>query len=455
MNRFELLALLRKNYGFKDEKPTLESVKAYTDANGIEFVKGGKAVDIEKAWSTKASATIATSDVDVEVEDKPSRKSAEQDILSKSKTVRTEGAPAVHGTSVKAKAYDARAIQGKTAFECADAMTQFNAAYRLKAAELNRFDYAQKANDLDIVGKDGTELVNSLGGALVYTMFQNQMIYLTEPYGAARKVANVVNMSGGGSLYPRKTGIVDMTHMSQGATIASGDNTYDNIELVPKQCGVLIKTNRNLWLNSAINVQDDIAKSIVEAQLKREDKDYFLADQTAAYGAQQGLVSALPSGAYINGSGNAFSAITMADFDAIEGSVENVDPARCTYIMSRQAFARVCKRLAYAAGGNSTGDFIEAQYIPNTNEGTFRGTRVIFSQVLPTVSASGAVVCYYGDFASASMLGDRLKLEVTPSEHAGFSANQIWTRGLSEFCVNIHGDGRASTYGPIVCLKTT
>jgi hypothetical protein len=73
----------------------------------------------------------------------------------------------------------------------------------------------------------------------------------------------------------------------------------------------------------------------------------------------------------------------------------------------------------------------------------------------PTTSGSAQKNLYFGDYLSASMLGDRREVTVATSEHAYFTSDGFGVRAISRFTVNIHGDGRASTYGPIVALKTT
>jgi HK97 family phage major capsid protein len=92
----------------------------------------------------------------------------------------------------------------------------------------------------------------------------------------------------------------------------------------------------------------------------------------------------------------------------------------------------------------------------NLGGGTFMGYDVQFVQVMPTVAAASAThfPCYFGDFVGGSMIGDRQDLTIATSEHALFSTNSVAVRGVARFNVNIHGDGRGSTYGPIVGFKT-
>jgi HK97 family phage major capsid protein len=92
----------------------------------------------------------------------------------------------------------------------------------------------------------------------------------------------------------------------------------------------------------------------------------------------------------------------------------------------------------------------------NLGGGTFMGYDVVFSQVMPTVSAASSThfPCYFGDFEGGSMIGDRQMLSIATADQFLFNTNSVAVRGTSRFNVNIHGDGRGSTYGPIVGFKT-
>jgi HK97 family phage major capsid protein len=91
----------------------------------------------------------------------------------------------------------------------------------------------------------------------------------------------------------------------------------------------------------------------------------------------------------------------------------------------------------------------------NLGGGTFMGYPVQFAQVMPIASASASRVCYFGDFMGGSMIGDRQDLTIATSDQFLFSTNSVAVRGIARFNVNIHGDGRGSTVGPIAALVTT
>ena len=347
------------------------------------------------------------------------------------------------------KAYDIKAQLGKTAYADSDEAEFATAQIRLVTAGQKHYD--QKRADMEIVQKAMAGVHNYTGGALIPESYVAQLIYLTETYGVARKVANVVTMTRDIQRQPRKTGIVTMAHRAATGSFALSDNAYDTVNLTAKDVGCLVKVNINLFDDAAINVADDINSSVAEAQLIREDSDYVLGDGTATYGNQLGLANALPSGAYIDASGNAWSAIVSGDIAKIIGSVENVNPARLAFMGTRQWYAQVGIRMN-----------IELQRFkeiigPSTGGGdaSLLGYPFYFTQVMPTASASASKCLYFGDFMGGSMLGVRKDVQIATSDSFYFDTGDIAIRAHARMNVNIHGDGRGSTYGPIVCLKTT
>lgn len=426
---------------------TLESCKAHVaklSSQGVDLQDdAGNAIDVDAIWTAKsvirvageadaARGTKSPHGAIAEVgEDRPQRFSI--------------------GNSAR-KAYAAKVAQKKAAFDDADHAEVFGAWAR--STIFRGADYAQKKADLDIVGKAQVDFNNQLGGALVPIEFIPNLIWLTEQYGIARKLANVVPMSRDVAAYPRKTGINSMSPILETGTITAADNSYGNVTLVAKKYGTLYQLSRELLADAAVNIADDIARSIAEAQAIAEDNAYFLGDGTSTYANQIGLAGGLSSASSYIAATGAWSAFTNGDFNKLMGSVEYVNPSRLAFVCSRQFFAQVMMRL-----DKQTSQFKELS-TGNLGDGFdgnayFMGYPVYFSQVMPTATGStGTKSVYFGDFTGASMLGDRKQLEIMSSDQYYFNTDSLAIRGISRFCVAIHGAGRGETYGAICGLKT-
>ncbi len=140
-----------------------------------------------------------------------------------------------------------------------------------------------------------------------------------------------------------------------------------------------------------------------------------------------------------------------SDFDHIIGQIENFNNSEDLFFLcSRQYYWQVMRKLDAA-----TSQFRELSGSgKEINRGMFKGFPVVFSQVMPIVTATTGNMCFFGCFKAASMLGIRKEIAIATSNDYAFNADQMAIRAISRIAVNVHGDGRASTYGPITALKT-
>lgn len=423
---------------------TIDSAKAYIaklDAEGIKFTDAdGAAIDVDTVWSTFSAVKVADDVTGVKGSKAPHAAIADNDEPVSGGTPQRFSI----GNNVK-KAYQAKIKSGRAVFHDADQAEAFGSWARL--ALLGTYDYgSQKRADIEICRKTQVEFNNQLGGALVPIEFLPNLVWLTEQYGIARKVANVVPMSRDVMTVPRKTGLASMVPIAEAGTITGLDNSYNNVTLTAKKYGVLYQISRELMADSAINIADDVARSIAESQAIAEDNAYFLGDGTSTYANQVGLTAGLPSGAYLTGV--AWGTLAVSDFTTAMGRVENVNPARLAFVCSRQFFAQVMLKVDKTAN-----QFKELTMGGLGGDATFLGYPVFFSQVMVKATGSNVKSCYFGDFTGGTMLGDRRQLEIQTSDQFYFNADSLAVRGTSRFCVDIHGDGRGSTYGPIVCIQ--
>lgn len=485
LNRTRLLKALRKA-GF--EGKTFDDALAFwKSADGPDLTAPGSDKPIDEAtfktaWDTKAVSVLEAEpeadETDIEDDTTVERKNANDRLREKranelnevNKDLRRSGERVDLERKSGLKRYDARVARGeKTVFGCGETAEGYVAYSRQLYKHATGKSYAQDAADREILQglglatKTTTTFVNTNAGYLVNPLFSNEVLYNTEPYGLAVQIANVQNCSGTDDWsVKRKTGIMSMTHLLEGGTLASGNATYDRVHLIPKTAGVVNDFTQQVLDDAAVNVADEWARSVREARDVRIDNDYFLGDGTATYGGHVGLANALPSGAYLSAAGNNWAAITRKNISDMVGTVENVNLSRCHYVCSRQFYAQVMVPLQGALGGVTSAEGVRGGLAKPSQSGdfllgTFNGWPVYESQVMPRASGSAVKSLYFGDFIGGSMVGLSKDLEVDVSKEAGFLQYKTYMRAVTRFAINICGDGRtpASTYGNIVCLATT
>jgi len=489
MNRSELLIALR-DAGYKGAAE-LDKIESWITENNIKFVDANdKPIDVKGAFGTAATLKVKSKPA-------PAAQGDEQDdddggegddtpapARQKSAEVHLKNARKVHagalegegktfninqsGRALAQKAYQAKINAKQAVFSDKETAEAFGAFCRAVYKRCTGKNYEGEDADEDIlreyglVKKSSSEFVNTQAGVLVNPVFMNEVLYNTEPYGLAPYLANVRNFSKTDNwTIKRKTAIPSMSYVGEAGSIASGDPTFDLVSLIPKKAGSLFYASNELLDDAAVSVADQWAISIKEARDIRLDNDYFLGDGTATYGGQVGLIQGLVSGAYLNGAGNSWSALTDANITRMPSYVQNVVWGRCGYVCSRQFYTQVMVPIQRALTGVQMGEGVTGagtkpiggvQATPNA---TFMGYPVWFSQVMPTTSASGSTVLYFGDFVGGSMIGLHTDLRIDVSKEVAFTTDQTVMRAITRLAVNICGDGRGTTYGNIVALKTT
>lgn len=462
MNRKQLLALARANgYTGTDD---LAALKAWiAGPEGIDIKNAdGVAVDVDAAWAKVPARKAVTIADEPEADPEPVSEGADRNRrksvgeVARINAGKTSAANVQNIRSEKAT-YKRKVEQGKAAFPDADTAEQAGAWLRSQVMKAAGRDYSQKANDDQILGtKDASTYVNSLGGATVPEEFVPSVIFLTEKFGVARKLANVVRMSRDTAMFPRISSPLSMTAAAEAGSMTATDVSWDNVSLTAKKYYCLVKSSTELLEDSAVNIADTIASQFARAQARSEDLAYFLGDGTSTYNHDTGLTSGMVSTTYVaQGSSNTWATETEADILNMIGRVEYVDWNRCAFACSRQWFWQVPMRLAYAKSGNTAAMTLHgADGGPNGENATLYGFPVYFTQVLPTATATTGNMAYFGDFAGGSMFGDRRDLKIDFSDQVYFANDQIAWRATSRFTVAVHTDGQAATYGPITALKT-
>jgi HK97 family phage major capsid protein/HK97 family phage prohead protease len=308
--------------------------------------------------------------------------------------------------------------------------------------------------------------VNSAGGALVPTEFENAIIDLRLEYGVFRANANVVPMSSDVKIRPRRNQGLSAYFVGSGDAITESQKTWDNVSLVAKKVGVLAKYENELAEDAIISIADDLVNEIAYAFAQKEDECGFNGDGTSTFGGIVGIREKLKglSGTVANiaglqvASGNEYSEIVLADLQGLIGRLPQF--ARRAggnkFYCSQNFYATVLTKLAQAVGGTTYSE------ISGALQPTFFGVPVEITEVMPSTQANSQVCLLYGNLAMAAMMGDRRGIEISMSDSNGtdFASDVMAVRGTQRFDINVHDVGNVSATpserlaGPIVGLIT-
>lgn len=405
---------------------------------------------------------------DEEMDDQKSVAAQRKKVLS---TTNRSAASGVAGrTTAAIKNYNARVErhlasgQKRPSFSSGELAWAFGAWFKMRFAAQHPSRVGagfitedDKAIYADVTGqKAQTSYTNAGGAAIVAPVFIPDIIELFEEFGVARRVVGTTTMTSDTAIMPRRTNNYVVYQPGQNNATTVSNLTFDNVELVAKEWLTLGIQPLSLIEDSTINIGDTVGRSVVYAFTEQEDQCFFNGDGTSEYFGFQGVInrinSVVSNKSLITGSGNSWSALTLADFEKVVGELPQFPGAdgRARWVASRPFYFQVMKRLENAAGGTTPNDIRT-----NGNVATFLGYPVEVSQVMPKTTATGTVACLFGDFASGAKFGDRRSLEVVESDQRYFEYAQLAVRGRQRVAVTVHDFGSATEAGPILALKTS
>lgn len=483
MNKKKLLSVLKaQGYtGAEDATAILEWLKT---SNITLTDQEGKSIDIAAVFSAK-TITVSSPDPsdDTTLGDPDETKQAdanEADAKSWRSLQASKRIAAVHskedrgtttltmnGRKFAQDRYKAKIKSGKATFSDVET-AEFFGAFMRKAILFPGKSYPQAENDAEIIKTLGgpewhqkvqAEYTNVVGGALVPVEFLPNLLWLTEKYGISRRMATVVRMSREVMDIPQQTALNTAYWTGEGVAGTASDASFKVLTLTARKLLALTYFTNELLADSAINIADTLARNFAEAFNYAIDNAYFNGDGTSTYGGNIGLANGLVSGAYQGLAAN-WLAFDNDDILQIMGSVENVNAANLAFACSRQAYVNILLRLAQAKGGVTTGEIVTGtgMFSAPREDGVFavyQGFPVYEVQVMPTATAATSIALYFGDFRNGSHMGMREEMSISSSSEYAFNQDLMTYRATSRWAININGDGRGTTYGPIVALKTT
>lgn len=354
---------------------------------------------------------------------------------------------------------------------------RFGEDHELRAYTFGRRLYAwlghersqQWCKDHGVEVRVQTEGTNWNGGVLVLDEFDNDLIRLVEDFGVFRQNARVVPMSSDVKVRDRRTGGLTVYVVGEDTAGTESTMTFDQITLTAKKRMVLATMSSELAEDAIISIADQLMTEIAFAFANAEDLAGFTGTGLSTFGGIVGLQQAFVSlsatvaqrAGQVVGSGNLWSELVLGDFNNMVGLLPLYAVTPNTRWYMHSAFwGQVAQKLAYAAGGNTTGDLTAGTAL------AFLGWPVQLTQVLPKVEANDSIVCFLGDLNLAADFGDRRGTTIAVSDTAVINSKSMFERdsmavkATTRYDINVHDVGNADATaanevpGPIVCMST-
>lgn len=296
-----------------------------------------------------------------------------------------------------------------------------------------------------------SEGVGSSGGVLVPDEWVASIINLKEQFGVAARECQKITMNSDTVKWPRRTGGVTASFVTEGVAPTESTATWDDINLVAKKMAALVRLSSELAEDALVSVADYITNEIAYAFASKEDDCLFSGDGTQTYGGIQGLKNLFvtnTAGVFTATGHATFDVLTAADLNGVMGLLPQYALPNAKWYCSQSFFSYVFRRLAAAGGGNTI------QSLSRDLANQWLGRPVVISQKLPAQgTVTGTIVAYYGDMSKAVAFGDRRSVVIKRSDERYFDTDQIGIMGTERFDINVHDVGTASVAGPLVALK--
>ena len=315
---------------------------------------------------------------------------------------------------------------------------------------------------LESVGiKALAEGVTSTGSAVVPEEFIPNLINLIETHGKFRQNAQVVPMGSDTSTWPQILTDITGYGPGEGGSITASNPTFGNVSLVAIKFAALCAISSEVAEDAAVAIGEIVGSSIARTFAKMEDQAGFLGDGTSTYwkltgiaGAVRAVDASIGSIAGVTvGTGNAYSELTLVDFDSVVGNLPSDFESNAKWYMNKKVFWSVLVPLAhgYSSSIPTIGSASEIYEGPN---GTFifRGYPVEFVSVMPSATANSQHVVTFGDLRAGCFLGDRRAIQIDQDKSVYFASDQIGIRGTERVAINAYGVGDTSDPGPITAL---
>ena len=313
---------------------------------------------------------------------------------------------------------------------------------------------AQWCADNGIVTKVANiEGSNSAGGFIVPETMENTIITLREKFGVIRNHARVVPMTSDIHRMPRRSTYLEAFFAGEASTGTQSNETFDQVNLVAKKSMVLTRFSTELSEDAVINFADDLAGEMAFAQSKLEDTCAFTGTAISTSGGITGLATAIGSAGVSTATSTTAQSITLPEVMAAFALLpQYADNANTKIFCNKTIWNALFLRLAYATGGQNAADLISGN-----GQLAFAGYPVVLTQAMNNSTATGKIMCHFGDASQAVYFGSRrdsTAIDFSNSALSAFEQDMLVYRATTRWdlvCANV---GDTTNAGSMITLKT-
>lgn len=304
-----------------------------------------------------------------------------------------------------------------------------------------------------------TESSQAGGGALITVEQIPSIIMLLEKYGVARANAQIMPMGAAQTEVPKISGLLTVYCPGEGQTITASDPSIAMLVLNPRMMWALTLYSLEIEEDAMVSLGELLAGLFARSFAYYEDKCAFLGDGTSTYFGFKGITGALMAvsatiasiKSLIVGTGNAYSELTLADFEKVPGILPDyADDGDAKWYNHKYFYWTVMVRLALT----STSMASEVITGAGARQKQFLGYPVQFSQVMPKAEANSQICSLLANLRQGLILGTRGGMEFAQSAHAYFTSGKMAIRGRNRIAINAHGVGDTTDAGPLCGLIT-
>ncbi len=283
------------------------------------------------------------------------------------------------------------------------------------------------------------------GGFLTPNPLSAAVVELKAKVGISRQLAEVLPMTSNSASIPKETAGLSVRYPIEGGggSITPSDLAWGMINLHVEKRAILSFISNELAADAAISFADMFARRAGHALAGQEGNEFINGDGTSSFGGVSGLKGSLGAGGvYSAASGHdTWPELDITDFSGCMGKL----PSQFTnggeaWVCSPQFYGTAMLKAVNGA----------FQGISENGRPLFLGKEVFLTSKAPTATAAAPVACYYGSFAEAVMIGDRVDFALKTSEHTAFAQDLTALLGAAKYDLVVHEGGDATTAGAYV-----